>query len=100
MKTASELRIELANNQRTAKGRENWLKMAEQINSRDCWAEKAEHDNKKIGDVVNFTDATFRGNCVKLSMKEGKAFAFGVNSMVLVYRGKLRQVKIKGKGDL
>lgn len=99
MKTANELRIELANSQRTVKGRENWLKMAEKINSCECWTEKTEHDNKKIGDVVNFTDANFMRNCVKLSMKEGKVFAFGVHSMIIIYRGKLKKVRLS-KGDL
>lgn len=98
MKTANELRIELANSQRTAKSREKWLEMAERISSHDCWSEKTEHDNKKIGDEVDFTDVTYKGSCVHLSMKKGKAFAFGENSMIVVCRGKLRKIKLS-KGD-
>ncbi len=99
MKTAAQLRIDVANSQRTAKGREKWLEMAERVNSHECWSEKAEHDKAKIGDVVRFTDVSIRGSCANLSMKEGKAFAFGENSMLVVYRGKLRKIKLS-KGEL
>lgn len=99
MKTANKLRVDLANNQRTENARAKWLAMAENVNSHDCWGEKTEHGNNKIGDVIKFTDATFRGSCVNLSMKEGKAFAFGEHSMIVVYRGKLKKIKLS-KGDL
>ena len=98
--TPAELRINLANSQRTAKGRKKWMEMAERVNSHCCWREKAEHDGAKIGDIVKWTDTAFKGDSVHFSMKEAKAFAFGLKSMLVVYRGKLKKINIRqGKDD-
>lgn len=94
--TAYEMRVRLAKNQRTAKSRERWLDMASQVNEYDCWSKKVCHDGVSIGDKVRFTDATIRGDSVHLSMKEAKAFAFGDKSMLVVYLGKLRKIRIQG----
>lgn len=99
MKTAAQLRIELANSQRTAKGREKWLEMAERINKIDCWAEKTSHEDAVIGSVVKWTDAVYKGDSVHLSMKEGKAFAFGSQgtTMLVIYRGKVKKINLPKK---
>lgn len=93
---AANLRIELANSQRTAKGREKWLEMAERINEMDCWSEKTSHKDAVIGSVVKWTDAVYKGNGVHFSMKEGKVFAFGNKSkaMLVIYRGKIKKINI------
>lgn len=92
--SAKKLRIDLANSQRTAKGREKWLEMAVAVNELDCWSEKIEHEGVKIGAMVKFTDTKFVGDSVHISMKEAKAFAFGIKSMLVIYRGKLKKVNL------
>jgi hypothetical protein len=97
MEIPNKLRIDLANSQRTSKGRDNWMKMALDVNEHECWSKKTEHDGSKIGDSVRFTDCKFIGGCAHLSMRDGKAFAFGLKTMLVVYKGKLRKVNLGGE---
>ena len=97
-KTAAELRIEFANSQRTKKSREKYLEMAERINAMDCWSEKTSHDGITIGSVVKWTETIQKLGGYHISMKEGRAFAFGINAMIVIYLGKIRQVRFTSFG--
>lgn len=62
--TASELRVNIANNQRMKKTRDKWLGFAKKLNSVNCWSDKTELNGQKIGDKVNFV-VVYRGELVK-----------------------------------
>ena len=99
-KTAAELRIEFANSQRTKKSREKYLVMAIETNELCSFSEKTTHNGVTIGDIVNFTITTKKLGGYHLSFKEGRAFAFGRNTMLVIYLGKIRQVRLpKAEGE-
>ena len=99
-KTAAELRIEFANSQRTKKSREKYLEMAIETNEMDRFSEASTHNGVTIGDIVNFTITTEKLGGYHISMKEGRAFAFGRNTMIVIYLGKIRQVRLpKAEGE-
>jgi hypothetical protein len=98
-KTAAELRIEFANIQRTKKSREKYLEMATQTNQIGRFSEVSTHNGVAIGDIVNFTIKTEKLGGYHISMKEARAFAFGRNTMLVIYLGKIRQVRLSNVED-
>tara|TARA_R110000772_G_scaffold9816_2_gene31936 strand:+ start:738 stop:1043 length:306 start_codon:yes stop_codon:yes gene_type:complete len=93
-KTSAELRIEFANSQRTKKIREKYLEMAMQINEFRRFSEKTTHDGITIGSVVKWTETIQKLGGYHIRMKEGRAFAFDRNAMLVIYLGKIRQVRL------
>ena len=98
-KTASELRIEFAKSQRTKKSREKYFEMAMQTNELGRFSEVSTYNGVAIGDIVNFTITTEKLGGYHISMKEARAFAFGKNTMLVIYLGKIRQVKLPKAED-
>tara|TARA_R110000822_G_scaffold58377_1_gene146098 strand:- start:689 stop:994 length:306 start_codon:yes stop_codon:yes gene_type:complete len=99
-KTAAELRIEFANSQRTKKSREKYLEMAIETNQMDRFSEVSTHNGVTIGSVVKWTETSQKLGGFHISMKEGRAFAFGRGTMLVIYLGEIRQVRLpKAEGE-
>ena len=94
-KTAAELRIEFANSQRTKKSREKYLKMAIETNELRFLSKKTNHDGITVGSLVKWTETSQKLGGFHISMKEGRAFAFGRSTMLVIYLGKIRQVRLQ-----
>lgn len=94
MKTANDLRVDLANSQRMKKTRDKWLGLADKLHDIDQWQEKTEHNGTKIGDRVGFVQSRRVGNGYSFSQKYGIAFAFGDDAMVVVFNGELKRVNL------
>lgn len=96
MKTPNELRTELAKSQRMKKTQEKWLGFCKRLEDAGCWSEKSEIDGCKIGDKVKFTETKPSGRgCFCMSQREGVAFAFGENHMIVVYRGDMKRIRLE-----
>lgn len=95
MKTANEMRVDLAGKQRMQKTRDKWLEQAIKINKIYFWSKKTElPDGLKIGDRVGFVVTKPCRGGFTCSQKYGVAFAFGEHSMLIMYRGKIEKVKL------
>lgn len=95
MKTANEMRLELARKQRMKKTQDKWIDFAGLLRARDCWKDKVEHGGARIGDRVEFADVKAgRGGCISFTKKCGTAFAFGKGSMIVIYRGEMKKVRL------
>ena len=94
MKTAHELRVELAAKQRMKKTREKWLGFAERLEGKG-W-DKTELKGSTIGAKVSYVEQRrlARGDLV-LSRKEGVLFAIGHHAFMVINRGEMVRVKIE-----
>ena len=98
--TANQLRIAIANKQRTKKTRDKWLLLADKVNIHECWNEKTElSDGRKIGDKIGFVDVKQSNGGFNLYQKYGTAFAFGQNNILVIYRGEIKKLPIKNVTD-
>lgn len=95
MKTANELRIEVANNQRMKKTRDKWLGLADRIHDIEMWQDKAEHQGLKIGDKAGFIQRKAARGGFSFTQQYGTAFAFSDDAMLVVFKGDLKRVNLE-----